>query len=146
MTVCMVISLRKYRVYTVYTYKCIVLANPMHLWKLVQSKGTKKGRKPEPLNPVRACASAHACTHTGTHTHTHTQTHTHTLTKTNTHTGVACHIAFDLSHHGFFGGLWLPSFFALFPSECCVRLCVQEYVHQYACPRVRVCMCAQVCF
>jgi hypothetical protein len=34
MTVCMVISLpkilQKYRKYTVYTYKCMVLANPTH--------------------------------------------------------------------------------------------------------------------
>ena len=30
MTVCMVIFLLKYRMYTVYTYKCMVLANPKH--------------------------------------------------------------------------------------------------------------------
>jgi hypothetical protein len=30
MTVCMVISLPRYRIYTVHTYKCMVLANPSH--------------------------------------------------------------------------------------------------------------------
>ena len=30
MTECMVISLLKYRMYTVYTYKCMVLANPSY--------------------------------------------------------------------------------------------------------------------
>jgi len=30
MSVCMVISLLRYRMYTVYTYKCMVLANPTY--------------------------------------------------------------------------------------------------------------------
>jgi len=33
MTVCMVISLLKYRMYTVCTYKCMVLANTIYTYK-----------------------------------------------------------------------------------------------------------------
>jgi hypothetical protein len=37
MTVCMVIFLLKNRMYTVYTYKCMVLANPMYIINMAEA-------------------------------------------------------------------------------------------------------------
>jgi len=93
MTVCMVISLT-YCVYTVYTFLCMVLANP-----------SSKGRGITPLHTTSPLGILHTllgwlpfCHHinrhmqaylfhmqTHTHIHTHTNTHTHSHTRAHTH-------------------------------------------------------------
>jgi hypothetical protein len=84
--------------YTVYTYKYMVLAHTktftiFHVRnRMVHTCTLSLSSLRPPWRAYIICARAHLlCTHTHTHTRTHTRTHTHIHTHTRTHTHTHTH-------------------------------------------------------